>query len=31
MTRSRRQPPWAMLGFIVNVLRLIYTLICPWH
>lgn len=31
MTRRKRQPPWAMLSFLVNLMRLIFTLICPWH
>jgi hypothetical protein len=27
---SKRQPQWAMFSFIVNVMRLIFTLFCPW-
>lgn len=35
MPRYKRKPPWAMLNFMVNMWRLIHTLICPgfcpWH
>jgi hypothetical protein len=30
MTRKKRQPPWPMFSFIVNAMRLIYTLMHPW-
>jgi hypothetical protein len=30
MTRPKQQPPWAMFSFIVNVARLIYTVVITW-